>query len=460
MRHYGADGRARDWRQEVENMKRHTQWAAIAMSVALVAVLTAAPFFAQQIQSSKDEVALRAAMERETVRGDLKGAIEQYKKLAQSADKSIAARALLRLGQSYEKLGDADARKAYEQVLSRFGDQKEAVEQARSRLTSLGVNLQIGALVSRKLEDFEALSISSDGRYIAYMDPETGDLGMRNIATGERRLLTQESQKMTKGYALGGAPFSPDGRQIAYLWDNSGNDGSCELRVASTDRSTQPRTLLRCSQGTDIQWLEPSAWMPDGKSILTVLIAPRAGKMVTSVATLNVADGKVNELKTFDGSWSIGHPTVARDGAYVTYDRAPRADSPQRDIMILSMTDLRESPLIADSANDDSPVWSGDGRAVLFRSDRRGVKDLMLQRVDQGRPQGAAELVKANIGDGAILGLATNGVLAFNQTTNLRRAYTATFDPIPGRVSQQTLLSERAIEGNVPQWSQMAICSQ
>jgi hypothetical protein len=39
------------------------------------------------------EVALRTAIEKETVKGDLKGAIDQYKKLAQDKDRAVAAKA-------------------------------------------------------------------------------------------------------------------------------------------------------------------------------------------------------------------------------------------------------------------------------------------------------------------------------------------------------------------------------
>ena len=50
--------------------------------VALAAFLSAPAAPAQP--QDKAEVALRAAMEKETVEGDVKGAIEQYKKLAQN----------------------------------------------------------------------------------------------------------------------------------------------------------------------------------------------------------------------------------------------------------------------------------------------------------------------------------------------------------------------------------------
>jgi tetratricopeptide (TPR) repeat protein len=89
---------------------------AIAMAGALVA-LTAG--VGAEVGT---EVALRAAMEKETVKGDLKGAIDQYKKLAQGKDRAVAAKALVRMGQCYEKLGDAEARKAYERVVREYAD--------------------------------------------------------------------------------------------------------------------------------------------------------------------------------------------------------------------------------------------------------------------------------------------------------------------------------------------------
>jgi tetratricopeptide (TPR) repeat protein len=79
-------------------------------------------------KSDKEQSSLQKAIQTETVDGDLKSAIEQYKKIAQSRDHSVAAKALLRMGECYERLGDAEARKAFERVVREFGDQKEEVE--------------------------------------------------------------------------------------------------------------------------------------------------------------------------------------------------------------------------------------------------------------------------------------------------------------------------------------------
>src|SRR5262245_28903736 len=78
----------------------------------------------------KAEVALRAALEQETIKGDLKGAIAQYQKImaAYPQDRSVSARALLRIAECYEKLGQSESQKTYERLLRDYADQKEAAE--------------------------------------------------------------------------------------------------------------------------------------------------------------------------------------------------------------------------------------------------------------------------------------------------------------------------------------------
>src|SRR5262245_18549058 len=171
------------------------------------------------------EVALRAALEKETVEGNLKVAIEEYKKLAQNANKSVAARALVRLGECYEKQGNADARKTYEQVLSKFGDQTAAVAEARARLAALGTPGQAGQL-STKLVWSSAKSggdsISPDGRYLSYTDWSTGNLVLHDFVAGDDRALTTAGNMKTGEIAfVVRSAISRDGRQVAYSWWDS-----------------------------------------------------------------------------------------------------------------------------------------------------------------------------------------------------------------------------------------------
>jgi tetratricopeptide (TPR) repeat protein len=212
----------------------------------------------------KAEVALRAAMEKETVEGDVKAAIEQYKKLAQNGNKSVAARALVRLGECYEKQGNAEARKTYEQVLSKFGDQKEAVAQARARLAALGglgAGMTYRRVWSGPKTDLYG-TVSSDGRYLSYVDWETGDLALHDIvANADRRLTDAGPWTSASEYAQESA-ISRDGKQVAYAWYNTKR--RFELRVLDLQVSgfPTPRQLFRSE---DIRWIAPYDWSPDGK---------------------------------------------------------------------------------------------------------------------------------------------------------------------------------------------------
>src|ERR1051325_9332526 len=82
---------------------------------------------------------LQAAMQAETVDGDLKSAIEQYKKIIGKAGarREVVAKALVRLGMCYERQGNADARKQYERAVREFADQSEAIAPASERLAAM-----------------------------------------------------------------------------------------------------------------------------------------------------------------------------------------------------------------------------------------------------------------------------------------------------------------------------------
>ena len=200
----------------------------------------------------RNEVALHAAMKKETVDGDLKGAIEAYKKLAQSRDHAIAAQALVRMGQCYERLSDAEARKAYERVVRDFGDQKDLAETARTRLSALkragGLSHPPGLTLRKVWGGAELVegSPSPDGRYLSFTDWETGDLALRDLVTAQNRHLTNKGTwKDSNEYAEDSA-ISGDGRQVAFGWFNK--EKYFELRVMGMDGS-QPRVVFGEKEG-------------------------------------------------------------------------------------------------------------------------------------------------------------------------------------------------------------------
>ena len=69
------------------------------------------------------------ALVKERADGDLRGAIEIYERIAQefAADRTLAAKALVQLGQCYEKLGSTEAERAYRRVVQEYADQDDLV---------------------------------------------------------------------------------------------------------------------------------------------------------------------------------------------------------------------------------------------------------------------------------------------------------------------------------------------
>ena len=114
-------------------MRHATLWITTSLLGALLAWPAAA------LAQGSVEVALRAAMETETVEGDLNAAIEQYQRIIadNGNHRAIAAKAMLRLGGCYEKLGQEEARQTYQQLVDEYSDQVEEVEAAYKRLEGL-----------------------------------------------------------------------------------------------------------------------------------------------------------------------------------------------------------------------------------------------------------------------------------------------------------------------------------
>src|SRR4051794_5585174 len=107
------------------------------MKLTWIITATAGMLLALPPQSA--DVRFRAAQQTETIEGDLKAAIKMYERIVEdrSTSSDIAARSLIRIGMCHERLGSAEARKAYERVLSRFADQSEPAKEARMRLARL-----------------------------------------------------------------------------------------------------------------------------------------------------------------------------------------------------------------------------------------------------------------------------------------------------------------------------------
>lgn len=287
-------------------------------------------------------------------------------------------------------------------------------------------------------------SVSADGRRLFHTDWSTGDLAVRDLATGEPRRLTNKGP-WSESIEFGLSPrISPDSGRVVYTWYTK--DGFTELRIAGTDGS-EPRVLYR---DREADHLEAFGWSPDGRTVLALI---NKADRTNQIALMSAADGSVRVIKTLNWWWPLWM-NLSPDGRYLVYDFPPKDDSPLRDIFLLSIDGGREITLVNDASDDIFPTWSPDGRHVLFVSDRQGKQGVWILPISNGNPSGTATFLRES---GRILpvGMTRGGAFFYSVRNGNQDLYTAALD-----VASGTLLvppakaTDRALVSNrIPAWS-------
>ncbi|MDA2925062.1 tetratricopeptide repeat protein [Acidobacteria bacterium AH-259-L09] len=428
----------------------------VAMKVFVVAMLFLALGTGTTVAQNGYDL-FQQALTKERAEGNLEEAIQLYQRIVQdfAGDRALAAKALLQMGQCHEKLGRAEARKAYERVLREYADQAEQVGVARARLAALtqpaSVTAASGMVVRRvwvppahMIHTGSRGEVCPDGRYLTFAGgrrPDHDDLFVRDLATGENRRLVQ-------GGAHGGADesrMSPDCRQIAYQWDNS--DDFDELRLIGIDGSGD-RVLYR---NEEVPHIHPREWLPDGKHIV---VATTLKDRTSQIAVVSVADGSLRVLKSLDWGYTP-RLTVSPDGRCVAYEFVPKQGSSQHDIALLAMDGSRETPLVTHPSDDDVIAWGPDGKTLLFVSNRTGRYSLWAIQVAEGKAHGVPQLIKKDIGRIRPWGFTRKGDFYYATTNRLQDVYVARLDPATGKILEPPRPATDRVVGSSlsPAWS-------
>jgi Tol biopolymer transport system component len=397
-------------------------------------------------------VALRAAMETETVKGDLKAAIEQYRALAKNPDRAVAAQALMRMAGCHQKLGDAQAKVIYEQVVRDFADQKDAVAVARAYLrgSNGGRSVRGDRAVWTGPEVDPFGRVSPDGTFITYVDwAGAGHLMLHDLATGANRPLTAYDTKPYSQFAEYSV-IAPDGKNVAYTWGRNPEQRR-EIRRITLGGTGVPTPTVVYSAGDDVRFIAPVDWSPDGKWLAT-LVSRKDG--TGQIALIGAADGSFRVLKT--AQWKGPERAFfSRDSRYLAYDLPASDTSAERDLFVMALDTARQTPAVVHSADDRLVGWSPDGRLLLFSSDRTGSHGLWAQPVADGTPRGEPELLKSDIGRTLSLGLTDAGTLYVYKKISGRDVRLARVDLTAGTLLEppRSLALGFVTNASVPDWS-------
>lgn len=291
---------------------------------------------------------------------------------------------------------------------------------------------------------------SRDGRLLSLVDIETGDLAILDLETKEKIRLTTNPQD-SKEFAYFSS-ISPDSKQIAYAWFN--DEEFYELRILSLNEQegkiagSEPRVLIR---NPEAGFVQPTSWSPDGKQILTLLFRK---DNISQIALVSAEDGSTQVLKSLN--WVYPKKMeFSPDGKFIVYDSTVKEGSDARDIFLLSADGSGETKLVADESNDMFPVWTSDGTAIVFGSDRAGTMDAWMMSVADGKPMGTPRLIKKDLGRFLPMGITRQGDFYYGLRTGRSDILTASIDVKVGEIKGEPEVVRGRLVGanNSPDWS-------
>jgi Tol biopolymer transport system component len=411
-------------------------------------LITLLAFLAIGRAQDRAEIQLQAAIKKEVFDGDIKAAIEQYKKIiaSGSASRAVKAKALLQLGGCYEKQGSAEARNKYEQLVKEYKDQIGIVAQAQARLSALGVSGPKADFLIRQIwidPDGFDWKPSPDGRYLAFQYAEFNQFGIRDLVTGTSRKIALKAPQSEGADGTATAfTWSPDGTRIAYQWVNK--VGSSDLRVIDLKSSNQ-RVVYSNKDARPT----PCRWSPDGKSILTSL---KSKDQKPELVRISVDQDSIQQVRFLDASWSSF--SISPDARHIAYLSALDSNKAS-DLWIVPLMGGTDAKISNERSRMKLIDWSPDARSIVFTSDRSGFIDLWRMEVTDGKPHGEAELMMAQFGDMTPLGMTQKGSI-FGLILRLKRDISmASVDLIRGEVASSPvrLNSNHIGSSALPAWS-------
>jgi len=375
----------------------------------IIAFLLATGFVTAQ--DKKASASLAAAMYEEEVTGNLDRAAALYLDILKKYpdDRPVSAKTLYHLGLVNEKMGKQKAGEYFTRLVNTYPDQTEVVTLAKAKLAALDNSAGIGKssmqkekievsdqLTMRKL-DYAQLSypyaeISPDGKKIAYYintKPNPG-IGILDLESGAARVLVENG--------AGGQVskvWSPQSNKIAYRLNDK------ELHICDID-GANTQLFYRSPEYK----LYPTDWSRDGKRILCFF---EAQDMTMRIGTI-ASDGQVRFLASGNQTEFSSEPKFSPDGRYIACSM--KDEKGNSDIFILSSDSGQKERVASYPGRDENPVWSPDGKYLLFISDRNRSADLWGIQVNNGKAVGAPFIIKRDLGwQTMIQDLTTNGKL-------------------------------------------------
>jgi Tol biopolymer transport system component/cytosine/adenosine deaminase-related metal-dependent hydrolase len=239
---------------------------------------------------------------------------------------------------------------------------------SQAAFTALGdlwiANLASGQVNNVTDNQWVALSPSwsPDGRHLAYVSDESGwaNIWLMDVASGQKRQLTHEALRTNMPV------WSPDGSKLAYLSDIEGNDFRTVFDTASVK-------VADVASGTVAAISEPifgpsaPAWSPDGEVIAIYSRLPlnsRFREGHNAIYLMPASGSGEPQWVIPHEDRSLGRRQFNRPAWSVNGEMVYRIDGQLWLTTLDSAGNLGQARMIA--AAGENPSWSADGNSLIY----------------------------------------------------------------------------------------------
>ncbi len=412
-----------------------------------IVILCAFTLGSMALQNGYDQ--FQKALAKERGEGNLEEAIALYQKVIdETKDESLAAKAQLRIGICYEKLGRQEAEKAYQKVIEKYPTQTDTVEEAREKLRLLlsaqpavpqiGTGLNIRSVLKDKVMDWPR--ISPDGKFLAHFSYKSGAVAIYDLATEKDQVLNTRLERNEPGGESWSFRWSPAGNSIVCSWWEGLDLQWAGLRILYLD-GARPRKLVGGGYGE----IYVHDWSSDGSWILAERLLSEPSR-ASQIVTISVSDGSIKVIKEL-GPRSPGTMCFSPDGRFIVYDYSSEPSSPSN-IFVLAADGSGEIPFSEDPTNKKVLDWTPDGQYILHASDRAGNWGAWLVPVHEGKALGEPKLVKQDIGSVTPLGFTNDGTFYYSTSGWNHDIYVQSVDLDGGKLQGPAELAVQRFVGS------------
>ena len=174
--------------------------------------------------------------------------------------------------------------------------------------------------------------------------------------------------------------LSPDGQHLAFAWNGgAGPQFSLYVKLIGTDES------IRLTKQASIDF--NPVWSPDGRYIAFCRIQ-QGGTGIYIVPSLGGAERRVQEThwresEFYQVFWFFGRLSWSPDGKLLAYSERTDPNEPATSIFLLSLDSQEVHRLTSPQGpvGDYNPVFSPDGRILVFNRSSQGVTSIYTVRV-------------------------------------------------------------------------------